>query len=34
MIRLLVLDLVEQLGPENVLLNVSRDFEPHAIASD
>jgi hypothetical protein len=34
MIRLLVLDLVEQLGPENVLLNVSRDFEPYAIASD
>jgi len=34
MIRLLVLDLVEQLGPENVLLNVSRDFKSHAIASD
>jgi hypothetical protein len=34
MIRLPVLDLVEQLGPKNVLLNVSRDFKPYAIASD
>jgi hypothetical protein len=34
MIRLLIFELLEQLGPKNVLLNVSRDFEPHAIASD
>jgi hypothetical protein len=34
MIRLLLFELLEQLGPENALLNVSRDFEPYAIASD
>jgi hypothetical protein len=34
MIRLLVFELLEQLGPKNVLLNVSGHLEPHAIASD